>query len=363
VLKNFPGGLLIALQIGCLGDAQSAAAAPRQQRDMRIDETPLFTIGDDPDEGLYDVTGAVLTSDALILAERSTHSLRFYNRETGQLLHTVGQQGEGPGDYQSLDFLQAVGDRLFTFDGRNIRVTIRDGAGNLERTVRVQPWGDYNAVHVDGFFSDGSMLAEAHSFRWEQAPMIRRFEHELARNDPDGTFAERLGTYLSYEHYASSERMHIYPYRREVWVVVVGDRYHIVDNKDPVIRVFDATGELVDELQPHMPLEPRRITRAGRDSIPEMEGIDDDDLPRFYPFFGRPRMAGGMLWVPDYEGLAPGGGSAWTVYSGDGELVGRVTSSEVGIEVLAAADDVVALLVTDELEVETVQLRRIIERP
>ena len=69
------------------------------------------------------------------------------------------------------------------------------------------------------------------------------------------------------------------------------------------------------------------------------------------------------LWVPDYRGLAPGGGSAWTVYPGEGDLVGRVTASEIGITVLAADEDVVAVLATDELGVQTVQLRRIIERP
>ena len=61
--------------------------------------TPLFTIGDDPDEPLHLVIGAVLTDDALILAEESTYSLRFYDRATGRLLRAVGQKGEGPGDY------------------------------------------------------------------------------------------------------------------------------------------------------------------------------------------------------------------------------------------------------------------------
>lgn len=358
-------GIGTALMVAALsGTGVSATIVqPVQQRNVRINDTPIFTIGDEVDDPLYDLTGAVLTDDALILAEWSTHSLRFHDRETGELLHTVGQRGEGPGDYLSLDLLQAVDDRLYTFDGRNMRVTILNGTGDVERTVRVRPWGDYNIVHVDGFFPDGSVLTSAHTFSWEQAPMIRRFEHELARHDPDGTFADRLGTHLSYEHYASPERMNIFPYRREVWVVVVGDRYHIVDNKDPVIRAFDAAGELVDELQPHMPLEPTRITSAGRDSLPELEGIDDDDLPRFYPFYGRPRVAGGALWVPDYPGLAPGGGSAWTVYSAEGDLVRRVTASEIDMTVLDADDDVVAVLLTDELGVETVELRRIIEGP
>ncbi len=47
---------------------------------MQIDDTP------------------VLTDYGLILAETSTHSLRFYNRTTGALIRAVGQKGEGPGD-------------------------------------------------------------------------------------------------------------------------------------------------------------------------------------------------------------------------------------------------------------------------
>ena len=130
-----------------------------------------------------------------------------------------------------------------------------------------------------------------------------------------------------------------------------------------VIRALDATGKLVRKLQPHMPLEPRRLTSAARDSLPDMDGVDRDDLPRFYPFYGRPRAVGGALWVPDYDGLAPGGGSAWSVYSQEGDLVGRVTASELDIIVLAADDDIAAVLTWDELGVQTVELRRITERP
>ena len=98
------------------------------------------------------------------------------------------------------------GDRLHTFDGRNMRVTIRNGTGEVETTVRVRPWGDYHSAWVDGFFPDGSILASAHSFRWEQAPMIRRFEHELARHGPDGTMGDILGTHLNYEQRRIIER-------------------------------------------------------------------------------------------------------------------------------------------------------------
>lgn len=362
MLKLLSLAASMVLLIGGLDHASGDTDWPLQQTDRRIADTPVFTIGDDPDEALHEVTGAVLTGDALILAEASTYSLRFYDRANGRLLHAVGQRGEGPGDYGSVDLLQAVGDRLYTFDGWLRRVTVRDRAGAVERTVPIRPWGGYNAADVEGFFPDGSMLVSAWAFGWARAPMIRRFNRKLARHDPDGTFADGLGEYLGYEHFASPGSMSIYPYRREVWVVVVGDRYHVVDNKHPVIRAFDAAGKLVDELEPHMPLAPRRLTSAGRDSVPDLDGVDRDDLPRFYPYYGRPRAAGGALWVPDY-GPAPGGGSAWTVYSQAGDLVGRVTASALDISVLAADDDTVVLLTRDAFDVETVELRRMMELP
>ncbi|WP_420449897.1 hypothetical protein [Candidatus Palauibacter sp.] len=354
---------LLVLPIGGLDHATSTADAPSERKDRRIDDTALLTIGDDPDEALHEVIGAVLMDDVLILAEKSTSSLRYHDRATGQLLHTVGGEGEGPGEYVSLDLVEAIGDKLYTFDNRLWRVTVRDRSGALERTVPIRPWGNHSAADVKGFFPDGSILVSAWAFGWAEAPMIRRFNIELGRHDPAGTLAESLGTHLGSEHYASPETMSIYPYRREVWVVVVGDRYHVVDNTDPVIRAFDATGNPVNELDPYQPLEPRTLTSGGRDSVPDLDGIDPDDLPRFYPYYGRPRAVGGALWVPDYDGLAPGGGSGWTVYSPDGGLVGRVAASELDIIVLAADDDNVAVLTRDAFDVQTVELRRLTERP
>ena len=353
--------LLVPLLAGSLADELGATdhGSP-QQLDARIDDTPLFTIGDDPDEPLHEVIGAVLTDDALIIAEESTHSLRFYDRTTGQLIRAVGRQGEGPGDYGNLDLLQEVGDRLYTWDSWLTRVTIRNRAGEVERTVRIRPWGDYNTAHVAGFCPDGSMLVSGWAFGWADRAMIRRDEHGLARYDPDGNFVGSLGTYLSYEYYDSPERKSVYPYRRETFVVVMGDKYHIVDNKDPVIPVFDAAGNPVHELPPDVPTEPTRLTRAGRDSLPDLDGIDRDDLPRYYPFYGRTRAVGDALWVPHHRGLVPDGGSAWSVYSQEGDLVGRVTASE-RLRVLAVDGDVAAVLCVDELGVQTVELRRIVE--
>ena len=362
MFRLIAAALALALQVGYPDDEQRAAdRGLPQQLDARIADTPLFTIGNNPNEPLHGVVGAVFTDDILIIAEESTHSLRFYDRTTGRLIRAVGRKGEGPGDYGNLDILQAVGDRLYTFDSWLMRVTIRSRTGEVERTVRIQPWGDYNTAEVEGFFPDGSMLVSAGVFGWAERPMIRRFEYGLARYDADGNFVASVGTYLGYEHYASPGNMEIYDYRREIFLIVVGDKYHIVDNKDPVIRAFDTDGKLVHELPPDVPLEPARLTSAARDSLPDLDGIDRDEMPRFYPFYGRMRAVGEALWVPHYRDMVPGGGRTWSVYSEEGDLVGRVTASEADMWVLAVDGDIAAVLLLDELGVQTVELRRIVE--
>ena len=338
-------------------------ATPTSAQHPELLSNPLITIGDDADEALHGVIAAVLTDDALVLAETSTYSLRFYDRRTGALIRAVGQRGEGPGDFGDLDLLQAVGDRLLTFDGWLMRVTVWTMTGDVERTVRVRPWGDYNALDVEGFFPDGSMLVSGWVFDWPGESAILRDEFELARLDAEGAFLGTIGAYLGYEYYSSPRTKSIYPHRRETWAVVTGDRYHIVDNKDPVIRAFDMAGDPVGELAPHAPLVPQPLTSSARDSLPELEGVGRDAMPRFYPFYKRPRSVGGMLWVPDYDGFAPGGGTAWTVYSGRGDMIGRVSAPEPDIIVMAVDDDIAAVLIIDELGVQTVELRRVVGLP
>ncbi len=358
-------GIGTALMVTVLSGTGASAAIvhPVQQRNLQIDETPLLTIGDDADEALHGVVAAVLTDDVLILAEVSTHSLRFYNRRTGALIRAAGQRGEGPGDFGNLSLLQAVGDRLYTFDSWLRRVTVWTLDGEVERTVRIQPWGDHNAFNIEGFFPDGSMLVSGWADAWAEEPMIFRDERQLARLDTDGNFIGVLGGFLGSEYYSSPESRKIYSHRRITWPIVTGGRYHIVDNKDPVIRAFDMAGNPAGELAPHTVLSPQPLTSAARDSLPELEGIDRDAMPRFYPFYTRPRSAGGMLWVPDYDGFAPNGGTAWTLYSQRGDIIGRVGVPEPNFNVMAVEGDTAAVMIIDELGVQRVELRRIIGLP
>ena len=85
-------------------------------------------------------------------------SLRYHDRVTGELLRTTGGEGEGPGGYQFLSSFHAVGERLYTFDLMNLRLTVLDLAGAVEKTVTIQPRQAHSYPDVLGVFTDGSML-------------------------------------------------------------------------------------------------------------------------------------------------------------------------------------------------------------
>ena len=142
---------LVFLLAGCGGDDGGGGRVQSSttiERGARIDSIPLLTIGDDPEDPLYQVIGAVLVGDTLIVAQASSMTLRFHDRRTGEFLRSVGGPGEGPGEYEGLSSLQRVGDRLYTFnrgsDRQAYRMTVLDLSGTLVATVSIEPWGVYN---------------------------------------------------------------------------------------------------------------------------------------------------------------------------------------------------------------------------
>ncbi len=326
-----------------------------------------MTIGDDPDDPLHKVVGGLLIGDTLIIAQMSSNSLRFYDRRTGELLLSAGGAGEGPGEYQMLSSLMLGGDRLYAYDLAAYRVTVLDLSGTPERTVNIRPWGVFGFPQLVGVFPDGSLLVSARFLDLAnpaRSPMIRRDLMALGRYDASGAFLDSLGTYPGSEYYvapfgAGGEGMGGVPFSRKIWPGVLGDAYYLLDNKEAAIPVFDPAGNPIQEIEPGTALEPVTITGADRGLFSNLDGIDSDDLPRFYPFYSNGSVEGGAFWVLNYVNPERDYRMEWSVYSYEGDLLGRVTALE-RLTLLAVDGDLAVVLKRDELGVETVELRRIV---
>ena len=336
-------------------------------QDAWIDTVPLLTIGDEANDPLHRVSGAVLVGDTLIIAQST--SLRFYDRRSGEFLLRAGRRGEGPGEYREIASLQRVGERLYTYDFFSRRVTVWDLSGALERTVDIEYWAPYRSPELVGVFPDGSFLTAAEFRDYDnpaRSPMFRRNVMVLGRYDANGARVDSLGYYLGQEFYVAPAegggQLHGQPppFSRESSAGMMGDGYYILDNKDAMIPVFDTAGTLVREIGPDTPPEAVRISRQDRDSLSGFDDIDSDDLPQFYPFYSRgSAVVGDAFWVLDYVDPARDQGTDWTVYSHEGEQLRRVTTKE-RLKILAVDGDVAVVVHYGGWDVETVQLRRIV---
>lgn len=124
--------------------------------------------------------------------------------------------------------------------------------------------------------------------------------------------------------------------------------------------VFDMTGTLVREIGPDPPPDPVRISREDRRRFADFDDIDRDDFPQFYPFYSRgSAVVGDAFWVLDYLDPERDVRVEWSVYSQEGEPLGRVTAEE-RLRILAVDGDVAVVVHYDGWNVETVQLRRIV---
>ncbi|MCE2398928.1 MAG: hypothetical protein J4F34_07850 [Gemmatimonadetes bacterium] len=310
VQRSFAIGAMVSLQtvygdIGGDGGTQSAGV----QQDAWIDTVPLVVIGDDPQDPLHRVIGAVLVGDTLIVAQASSSALRFYDQRTGDFLRRVGGTGEGPGEYKKLSSLQRVGERLYTYDVLSRRVTAWDLSGAPKGTVNIEYWAPYRIPQLVGVFADGSFLIAAKYRNYDdpaRSPMFRRDVMVLGRYGTNGILVDSLGYYLGAERYvAPNERGgqthgQSAPFGRGSLAGVIGGGYYILDNKVAMISVFDTAGSLVREFGPDTPLEPVRISREDRGRFSGFDDIAADGLPQFYPFYGdNVFVDGATFWIPD----------------------------------------------------------------
>lgn len=344
-------------------------SAEGEQWDARIDTVSLLTIGNEEINPLHRVSGGVLLGDTLVIAEST--SLQFHDRQSGELLKLVGRRGDGPGEYTRIASMQRVGDWLYTYDDISRRVSVHDRSGAFVRTINISYWPPYQTPELVGVFASGSFLIAAEFRDYAnpaRSPTLRRRAVVLGRYDPDGVLMDSLGYYLGPEFYVApfGNGGQTFkggpPFGRRAAAGVLNDEYYIIDNKAPMIQVFDTAGDLQREIGPDQVPEPVRISRADRDWFSGYDDIDNDELPKFYPYYsGGAVVVGNALWVLSYVDPARDPEMEWTVYSHEeGVRVGRVTAKE-RIKLLAVDGDVAVVVHYGGWDVETVQLRRIVQ--
>ncbi len=108
-----------------------------------VDPEPLLEIGTVSGALEYqfsDVVAAVrLSNGDVVVADRGASELRSYDA-AGTFQWRAGRFGQGPGEFESLDFLgSTAGDSLVTYDETLMRVQLFDARGRVARNFGIRP--------------------------------------------------------------------------------------------------------------------------------------------------------------------------------------------------------------------------------
>ncbi len=108
-----------------------------------VPDEPLVEIGtvDGPLEYQFGevVAATRLSNGDIVVADRAASELRSYDA-TGDFKWRAGRFGQGPGEFESLDFLGTIaGDSLVTYDETLMRVQLFDAEGQVARSFDVRP--------------------------------------------------------------------------------------------------------------------------------------------------------------------------------------------------------------------------------
>ena len=108
-----------------------------------VDTEPLVEIGTVTGALEYqfsEVVAAVrLSNGDIVVADRGASELRSYDA-AGTFQWRAGRFGQGPGEFESLDFLgSTTGDSLVTYDEALMRVQLFDTGGRMARSFELRP--------------------------------------------------------------------------------------------------------------------------------------------------------------------------------------------------------------------------------
>src|SRR5688572_5978595 len=117
--------LLVGLSVHACGDASTVSNDEQsgEAPEWLAEETLSIGSVDDPEQALVSVGGVRLGADGRIhVVQARDYQIRVYGPD-GQLLTRIGRQGEGPGEFMSINGIGLRGDTLYASDFRLNRLS------------------------------------------------------------------------------------------------------------------------------------------------------------------------------------------------------------------------------------------------
>jgi hypothetical protein len=401
-----PQPIVLLSVLAACGDAASTASAPvvrdsagitivenfapmwREGEAWRLSPEPIDDIGvvdGDPAYQLFQVSVAVRLSDgSVIVANRGSHQLRYFDAG-GSHLTSAGGQGGGPGEFADLRWVGLMpGDSVIAYDIAHRRLSVFDSHGIFQRSATVQ--GPQFFAH--GVFADGSVLMYRPENREEG---VTRRTIIAVRYGSDGILLDSIVSLPGPELVIESKERTlprgggVYAYWTSQDLVfghnsvlaVAGMHLYAGTQDRYEIDVWDTTGTMVTSVRAaheSVPVTQAQVDAykaealaassgehgAEEDIAEHRKSLEEAPHSEVFPAYGSIVIdAEGNLWVEVYR--PPGDDHPrWTVFDAGHRMLGTVETPQ-NFTVFQIGADFVLGKSTDDLGVEHVQLYTLIK--
>jgi len=367
-----------------------------------VDPEPVVEIGTVSGALEYqfsDVVAAVrLSNGDIVVADRGASELRSYDA-AGTFQWRAGRFGQGPGEFESLDFLgTTTGDSLVTYDRGLMRVQLFDTRGRMARSFDLRPQrfdsdrasdmsspedlsGPDKAVGVVGHhlivrFAELGDQGTSGAVRWvDERPVAVALE--------DGSANDLIVVAGEEVYMRGGRRGGRYVFGNVPEFGAAADRVAVIDTEAWSVRVLSPADGTIKRIV-RRDVAPREVTDAIfeehlagiMDMIGDVPPEEDDRVERMWRDFPRAPVlpvlrsvhvdATGHLWVqPNFvAGAEP---PPFEIHAPDGSWLGSV-SVPSGLErafiqyqapYMEIGEDYILGVWTDDLDVQYVRMYRI----
>ncbi|MEW5926167.1 MAG: hypothetical protein AB1941_01650 [Gemmatimonadota bacterium] len=348
-----------------------------------VEEQPVLDLGGAASAPeLYQVMDAVRLQDGrIVVASNGSKALQVYSPD-GQHLQTIGREGEGPGEFQSVLWVGRLpGDTIAAWDPSLGRLSVFGPDASLVRVVT--PRGSLGLLpRAQGVLADGRLvLATGAGAGVGASPQSRAYRDTLTYVvlGNDGALADTLGRFPGTEMIGiggpgAGLLLRPLPFGRTTSAAVhegrvyisTGDRYEIgaYSPGTGLQAVIRADRDPVPVTQQDIRDYREALVTLGGDGGARQDRQRDqllDEAP--YPETMPPLTAlevdaEGNLWAEEPRKPGSEQGSLWTVLSPQGVARGTVRLPR-GLRVKQIGVDWILGVALDENDVEHVRLHRL----
>ncbi len=339
-VRDSAGVTIVETRTGTWGDGDGWTVAPRPNlRIGVVDGDPRYQF----DRVLL---AARATDGRIVVADGGSQEIRVFDPDGGHLV-SMGGEGDGPGEFRSMNDAVLIGDTIGVFDGALGRVSHFDLSGALLGSIRIQPTGDpihpLRLYRLGGAAGDRLVLVvQAYPADMRPEPVTYWDSIPTLLYGADGTLRDTVGEFAGMDTHSTPERAGSVAFARFSSSFVQGGLLYMTDGGRYEVRVYDLDTGLTRILR--VLKEPRPVTPAVfEDYIRRaLEGARDgalrrdvrESIERWPHAETLPWIAdlvvddAGRVWAREYKDRFDRSLPRWGVFDEDGGWLGVVEVPE-----------------------------------